>query len=100
MKYIKIKSRICQVYAFFHKKKVHTFFCKRPVLMFLHARAQLVYLFLSADILQIKLLQINRPGPLSECQAVPIKIKTDFLLGFIWVQHVCKRLLAGAKFLG
>ena len=43
---------------------------------------------------KIKFLQINHPGPPSECQTVSIQIKTDILLVFIWVQIVCKRLLA------
>ena len=43
---------------------------------------------------KIKFLQINHPGPSSECQTVWIQIKTGSLLVFIWVQTVCKRLLA------
>ena len=46
---------------------------------------------------KIKFLKINYPGPLSECQTVWIQIKTDILLVFIWVQTVCKRLLADNK---
>ena len=46
---------------------------------------------------KIKFLKINHPGPLSECQTVWIKIKTDILLVCIWVQTVCKRLLADDK---
>ena len=46
---------------------------------------------------KIKFLKINHPGPPSECQTVWIKIKRDILLVFIWVQNVCKRLLANAK---
>ena len=48
---------------------------------------------------KIKLLNINHPGPPSECQTVWIQIKTDILLVFIWVQTVCKRLLAGDRIL-
>ena len=47
--------------------------------------------------LKIKFLKINHPGPPSECQTVWIQIKTDILLVFIWVQTVCKRLLADDK---
>ena len=39
-------------------------------------------------------LKINNPGPLSESQTVWIQIQTDILMVFIWVQTVCKRLLA------
>ena len=39
---------------------------------------------------KIKFLQINHQGPPLECQTVWIKIKTDILLLFIWVQTVCK----------
>ena len=46
---------------------------------------------------KIKFLKINHPGPPSECQTVWIQIKTDILLVFIWVQNVCKRLLANDK---
>ena len=46
---------------------------------------------------KIKFLKINHPGPPSECQTVWIQIKTDILLVFIWVQTVCKRLLANDK---
>ena len=56
-----------------------------------------MFLFLPADFLQIKFLKINHPGPQSECQTVWIQIKTDILLVFIWVQTVCKRLLADDK---
>ena len=43
---------------------------------------------------KIKFLKINHPGPPSESSTVWIQIKTDILLAFIWVQTVCKRLLA------
>ena len=46
---------------------------------------------------KIKFLKINHPGPPSEYQTVRIQIKTDILLVFIWVQTVCKRLLATTK---
>ena len=46
---------------------------------------------------KIKFLKINRPWIPSECQTVWIQIKTDILLVFIWVQTVCKRLLADDK---
>ena len=46
---------------------------------------------------KIKVLKINHPGPPLECQTVWIQIKTDILLVFIWVQTVCKRLLADDK---
>ena len=46
---------------------------------------------------KIKFLKINHPRPPSECQTVWIQIKTDILLVFIWVQTVCKRLLADDK---
>ena len=46
---------------------------------------------------KIKFLKINLPGPPSECQTVWVQIKTDILLVFIWVQTVCKRLLADDK---
>ena len=46
---------------------------------------------------KIKFLKINHPGSPSECQTVWIQIKTDILLVFIWVQNVCKRLLANDK---
>ena len=46
---------------------------------------------------KIKFLEINHPGPPSVCQKVWIQIKTDILLVFIWVQTVCKRLLADDK---
>ena len=42
-------------------------------------------------------LKINHPGPPKECQIVWIQIKTDITLVFIWVQTVCKRLLADDK---
>ena len=48
---------------------------------------------------KIKFLQINHPGPPSECQTVWIQIKTDILLVFISVQNICKRLLADEKIL-
>ena len=44
-----------------------------------------------------KFLKINHPGPQSECQTVWIQIKTEILFVFIWVQTVCKRLLADDK---
>ena len=57
-----------------------------------------MFLFSSADFLQNKVfLKINHPGPPSECQTVWLQIKTDILLVFIWVQNVCKRLLANDK---
>ena len=46
---------------------------------------------------KIKFLKINQPGPPSEDQTDWIQIKTDILLVFIWVQTVCKRLLADNK---
>ena len=46
---------------------------------------------------KIKFLKINHTGPPSECHTVWIQIKTDILLVFIWVQNVCKRLLANDK---
>ena len=46
---------------------------------------------------KLKFLKINHSGPPSECQTVWIQIKTDILLVFIWVQNVCKRLLANNK---
>ena len=46
---------------------------------------------------KIKFFKINHPTPPSECQTVWIQIKTDILLVFIWVQTVCKRLLAATK---
>ena len=46
---------------------------------------------------KIIFLKINHPGPPSEYQTVLIQIKTDTLLVFIWVQTVCKRLLADDK---
>ena len=46
---------------------------------------------------KIIFLKINHQGPPSECQTVWIQIKTDILLVFIWVQTVCKRLLADDK---
>ena len=46
---------------------------------------------------KIKFLNINHPGPPSECQTVWIQIKTDIVLVIIWVQTVCKRLLADDK---
>ena len=46
---------------------------------------------------KIKFLKIKHLGPPSECQTVWIQIKTDILLVFIWVQTVCKRLLADDK---
>ena len=46
---------------------------------------------------KIKFLKINHPGPPSECQTVWIQIKTNIMLVFIWVQTVCKRLLADDK---
>ena len=49
--YIKNKSRISKIYAFFHKKKNltanDTFFCKCSVLIYLF-----MFLFSSADFLQ------------------------------------------------
>ena len=74
-----------------------TLFCKRPVLIYLHARELFMFLLSSADFLNIKFLKINHPGPPSECQTVWIQIKTDILLVFIWVQTVCKKLLADDK---
>ena len=86
---------------FFHKKKSHllndTLFCKRPVPIYLHARELFMFYFRPLTFFKIKFLKINHPGPPSECQTVWIKIKTDILLVFIWVQTVCKRLLAGDK---
>ena len=49
--------------------------------------------------IKVFFLQINHSGSLSECQTVWIQIKTDVLLVFIWVQTVCKRLLADDKIL-
>ena len=46
---------------------------------------------------KVKFLKINHPGPPSEDQTDWIQIKTDILLVFIWVQTVCKRLLADNK---
>ena len=46
---------------------------------------------------KIKFLKINHAGPPSEYQTVWIQIKTDIMLVFIWVQTVCKRLLADDK---
>ena len=57
-----------------------------------------MFLISSADFLQNEVfLKINHLGPSSECQTVWIQIKTDILLAFIWVQTVCKRLLADDK---
>ena len=53
-----------------------------------------MFFFSSAEIIFLK---INHPGPPSECQTVWIQIKTDILLVLIWVQTVCKRLLADDK---
>ena len=46
---------------------------------------------------KIKFLKVKHPGPPSECQTVWIQIKTVIMLAFIWVQTVCKRLLADDK---
>ena len=74
-----------------------TLFCKRPVLIYLHARELFMFLFRLLAFLKIKFLEINHPGPPPECQTVWIQIKTDILFVFIWVQTVCKRLLADDK---
>ena len=52
-----------------------------------------MFLFRLLAFFKIKFLQINHPGPPSECQTVWIQIKTDILLVFILVQTVCKMLL-------
>ena len=52
------------------------------------------FYFRLLNFFKIKFLRINHPGPPSECQTVLIQIKNDILLVFIWVQTVCKRLLA------
>ena len=54
----------------------------------------LCFFFRLLTFFKIKFLKINHPGPPSECQTVWIQIKTNILLVFIWVQTVCKRLLA------
>ena len=46
---------------------------------------------------KIKFLQIDHQGPPLECQTVWNQIKINILLVFIWVQTVCKRLLADEK---
>ena len=56
-----------------------------------------VFYFRLLTFFKIKFLKINRPGPPSDSQTVWIQIKTDILLVFIWVQTVCKRLLADYK---
>ena len=74
------------------------YFAKRPVPIYLHDRELFMFLFSSADFLQNYFFKkINHPGPPSECQTVLIQIKTDTLFVFIWVQTVCKSLLAEDK---
>ena len=102
IKYLKIKSRISKVLCIFHKKKSH---CYKMT----HSFANVLYLsicmlgncscfyFRLLTFFQIKFLKINHPGPPSECQTVWIQIKTEILPVFIWVQTVCKRLLADDK---
>ena len=89
---------------FFHKKKAHCY-------LMTHSFANVLYLsmcmlanrscfYLSPlTFSKIKFLQINHPGPPSECQTVWIQIKTDILFVFISVQTVCKRLLADDEIL-
>ena len=87
---------------FFIRKKSHCY-------LLTHSFANVLYLsicmlgkcscffFGLLNFIKIKFLQINHPGPQSECQAVWIQIKTNILSFFIWVQPVCKRLLADDK---
>ena len=64
IKFIKIKSRISKVYAFFKRKQLtvfyYIFFCKRPVLIYLHARELFMFFFSSADFLQKEVFK-NKP---------------------------------------
>ena len=99
---VRLKVELARFYAFFHKKKSHCYKMR-------HYFANVLYLsicmlgncscfcFRLLTFFKIKFLKINHPGPQSECQTVWIQIKTDTLLVFIWVQTVCKRLLADDK---
>ena len=97
-----MKSRISKVYAFFSYEKISllfndTFFCKCPVLIYVHARELFMFLFSSADFLQNEVLTNKPPRTTIGVSNSWIQIKTDILLVFIWVQTVCKRLLADAR---
>ena len=99
---LRLKVELARLYAFFHKKKSHCY-------QMTHYFANVLYLsicmlgncscfyFRLLTFFKIKFLKINHLGPPSECQTVWIQIKTDILLAFIWVQTVCKRLLADDK---
>ena len=85
---------------------MHFFIRKKLSYLITHSFANVLYLSICMlgnsscfylrllTFFKIKFLQINHPDPPWECQTVWIKIKTDILLVFIWVQTVCKRLLA------
>ena len=104
IKYIKIKRRISKVYAFF-------FISKKLSVVKGQTFANVLYLsicmlencscfyFRLLTFFKIKFLHINHWGSSLECQTVWIQMKTDVLLVFIWVQTVCKMLLADNKIL-
>ena len=106
VKYIKIESRISMVYAFFHKKKVQCYSLTRSFANVLYLSICMLgncscFYFRLLTFFKIRgfFLQINHQGSPSECQTVWIQIKTNVLMVFIWVQTVCKRLLADDKIL-
>ena len=56
-----------------------------------------MFLFSSADFLQNYVFKNKLPRTTISVSNSWIQIKTDILLVFIWVQTVCKRLLADDK---
>ena len=84
IKYIKIKSRIRKVYAFFHKKKFTVIKCNiilQTPCNYLFACWEncSCFYFRLLTFFKITISQINHPGLLTECQSVLIQIKTDIL---------------------
>ena len=102
IKFIKIKSRISKVYAFFQKKSTHCFFITYSFANVLYLSICMLgncscFYFRLLTFFKKKFLKINHSVPPSECQTVWIQIKPDILVVLVWVQTVCKRLLAHDK---
>ena len=88
----------------FHKKKSHFYLMTHSFAIVLYLSIGMLgncscFYFRLLTFFKIKFLQINHAGPPMECQTVWIHIKTDILLVFVWVQTVCKWLLADDKIL-
>ena len=97
--FVSLKVELARFMHFFNSLLLNDiFFCKCPVLIYLHAWELFVFYFRLLTFFKIKFLKKKHPGPPSECQTIWSQIKTDILsLVFIWVQTVCKRLLADDK---